>query len=371
MTPFPDDGLCDFLFLESVTINEAGKLVSEVQLYDALRRLRTYAKTVTKTVAGISFSNRNLSAIISSMKSRKGSQEFKELRKDNVFGYGVLRATLHKSTSVKEVDDITTLFRALRKLQKRNKPSNTTEVPHGKSYVVLGMVILSEGTRAEKAHVRALFEDAISRNQLNALILRVDYNTDHHTDPKCRITGPNVWNGSYYEDQPTYANTLAFLKTVNYPKGIIVAFSLSTAAHFYQLPETNRTSVLGVGGRCVERTENGGLLTTRANVCDTDGVSQANSSVDPNSIQRYVVDSDEQGFFFVYDDISTVRTKMCLASKFNRKWRFSWAAVNIDMADDLSACNPNMTETFPTLRYMKSHMNGQFGKEACTKLVIE
>lgn len=361
MTTFPDDGLCDFLLLESVTITGDFKIVSQVPKHDALRRLRTYAKATYKTTSGISFSGTETDRTATRFKSPKAAPSFSELWSDNIRAHGVASTVLSRTTSGTEVEVLSTLFKALHKLQRRKKNASK-----GKCYLVLGVTILNRGTSREVTHVRALFEHAVSKNKLDVVVLRVDYHTDHEEEPDCRVTGPNAWNGSTYEDQPTYLDTLKFLKTTHHPKNVMMALSLSAAAHFYQIPENNLTSTRMIGNACTVRTEDDGLLVSRANMCDSDSISLSKALIDTNSVQRYITDSEDQRLVYVYDDKRTIHAKMCWVTTYNRKWRLGWYIANIDMADDVSPCDSNATTTFPLIRYMQSRIEHNFHKpEVC------
>ncbi|XP_064468989.1 uncharacterized protein LOC135383492 isoform X2 [Ornithodoros turicata] len=347
LAQLPEDGLCEFLFLESIEMDSSNSL-------DVPHWFRVRAKAANKTAFGLSLRHGLAGHTNLGLQTNNGQASFWNLWEDSIQHYAVLRVYIGNNVTNSNVGDIINLLTTIKWLQDNARVDDPEEL----GYIFLGVTIVSRGDDDKKRNVLDLFNVIINESPLDALVLQPQYYADHSAEPNCRVTGHSHWEGYFYSDQPTYVEMLDFLRTATFPRHLVLVLSVSRAALLHgTLGEGSFSGFEADGERCVKRNPGESFIAPPSKLCSVPEYSPGATFMSAQSLQMYSF-VPARRWLFVFDNHDTVKRKMCRVHRSYPHWTFGWAMSEVELSEDSNACTSSHNRTrFSLLRTLKRYIN--------------
>ncbi|XP_064469314.1 uncharacterized protein LOC135383973 isoform X2 [Ornithodoros turicata] len=363
----PEDGLCDFMFLDSIKVVGNKSIAATGDHPDALIDFRSLARASRKTFFGISFCHRSLRTAVNMLHTPGGVWLVKEIWEDNIHQYGVLNGVIDNTTDKEYTGTLVNFLTTIRSLQVKMKSDASAEP----ECIFVGLKILGneEGTTEEKA--ASLLSTVLLKAPMDGLLLRTEYYVDHHENPNCRVTGPGPWSGSLYDDQPSFVQALQFVDATTFPKRLVLFPSSTLMPHAYSYLCKPGAEVdaryVNFGSNCTARPQNMPFLAHTQVVCSAKAENDSLTYFDNNSMQMFTLTNtncteEAAALLYVYDVAESLHTKMCHVLKSYSKWRFGWALSDIELAREGTECYNN-SEASGILQMARSVLHVQSYKD--------
>ncbi|XP_075742020.1 uncharacterized protein LOC142794513 [Rhipicephalus microplus] len=194
---FPDDGLCDFVFYDSLYGHPDNRFQADVYNFTAdLRRWLAAAATYDVSEGGLAVASTSVDQARRDVSSAKGKATVKKLRASGVQHYGVLDFVATNKTKDRDVKATFDLLKELKKLLIGYLSKNESFDHH----LAVGITYFKDVNQ----EIYRSIEKAISEEAIPLLILRTHLGSRDDVGSKhCRITGSTVWGKPDAEQQPS------------------------------------------------------------------------------------------------------------------------------------------------------------------------
>ncbi|XP_070397343.1 uncharacterized protein [Dermacentor albipictus] len=343
---FPEDGVCDYTFLEQMPASRAkdfgGPYPSEVQHF-----INTAARH-TKTEYGVAFDYKTRSRTAAASKDSSVKRHLHKLFTKRIFHYGYINTDTEFFNKEGMVESLQILKRLTSYLEDRKTPERPIYTVMASAWDQFFDIV--SASKAAEAFRTVLMPDLfISKAHL--------YDPDSHFNA-CRILPPNLLRVPqdlktkyvYYINLFTAIRHAGDLDKMR-NKGVkTAALSVSVGLYgrwyYVHTDSWKRVKNYAPGDACAQK-ENRHQLAGIAKVCKDWNYGH----VQKNELFKCRYKVDEKKFMtFVYDVPETLRYKLCLSRKNATTLKYGFTAVGLEFSDYDGYCGMG---TFPLLTTVK------------------
>ncbi|KAL1413903.1 hypothetical protein MTO96_007952 [Rhipicephalus appendiculatus] len=329
-TIFPVDGVCDYIFYDSMYKNNKNPLVANWD-YDVYSILSKAQKTDrNKTQFGLGFAFEHRRRLIQDLVN----SSLEVFWEHNVFHFGILDCPGHR-TKQADMDEVFVALKALDiGVQKARASGNT-------SYIVLGAV---SHTDEWNDYFKSKFGGVFTPD------LFISVSHQFHGDPErssCVATPPTILKRpqSVYDTHDLYDATRALASIASVAGGPWLSLSVSMRGRWSMLLTTSQARIFSA----CETHSPGPYFGSYAEVCNTPPF----SSNIVYEFQYYTSRTFDPGTrrMLVYEDEESLRQKLCFAKANYTKVAFGVAIYDLDYEDADNTCvNQNFKGAYSRLQ---------------------
>ncbi|XP_065290326.1 uncharacterized protein [Dermacentor albipictus] len=244
---FPDDGLCDLLFYDSLYGHTDNRFQTTGNNFTAdLRRWLASVKAYNITEGGLGVASTGVDQARNDISSAKGKATFKSLLGSGVYHYGVLDFAATNKTKETDITATFGLLKDLRELLISYDTKNNSFDHH----LAVGITYFKEVNQ----QIYGSIEKAISKEAIRLVILRTHLGSRDEVDREhCRITGSTVWGEPVARMHPSIEKALDYVRQrgSSFSESTRILLSVSLAGRWYaSLAGGENKSAYAVGAKC-------------------------------------------------------------------------------------------------------------------------
>ncbi|XP_077520111.1 uncharacterized protein LOC144129926 [Amblyomma americanum] len=305
---FPEDGLCDLVFYDSLYGHEANTFRSGNFTAD-LRRVLAAFKAYNVTQRGLAVTSTSVNKARSDLSSAKGKATFERLWASGIYHYGVLDIAPTNKTRENDIQVACRLLNEIRNLSASYVAKNTSL----NQYLAVGITYL----KTVNQKIYRVFENATNEHQIPLVILRTHLGPrDEAGRGECRISGSTVWGKPVANSHPNIGNTLDYVRQRRSSFGHYtrLLMSVSLAGRWYSsLTGGSNRSAYAIGAKCKPLDFGAGMqeMDSRVTACtEHHYVANAVRNQQHEVMETY---DDSAALAFVFDSEGTLFAKVCKA----------------------------------------------------------
>ncbi|KAL1484825.1 hypothetical protein MTO96_032350 [Rhipicephalus appendiculatus] len=318
-TKYPADGVCDYIFYDSMYKNDRNKLVG-VWAEDLLSFLSKAEQTDrTKTQFGVGFAFEHRQTLIEDL----ATASFHDFWARNVFHFGILDCPAH-ATKQADMDEVFEALKALDNIVQRTRASGND------SYIVLGAV---SHTSAWNNYYKDKFGGVFKPDLFISLGHQLRGEPQRSS---CVATPPTILEKpeGLSDAHDLYDAARALASVASQAGGPRLSLSLSMAGRWSKLLPTSSVEIFSACDKGYPRRHFFGSYTE---VCNTPPFSTNLL----HEVQRYAMRAFDPGTrrMFVFDDEQSLCQKLCFAKANLTDVAFGVAVYDLDYEDTDGTCS--------------------------------
>ncbi|XP_077495701.1 uncharacterized protein LOC144106728 isoform X2 [Amblyomma americanum] len=342
-TVLPEDGLCSYIFLDWLPATKAADLAGPFP--PNVTRFLSTAASYIRTEFGVAFDSKTHDKINETLSDPHAKLHLDALYDKRIWHFGYMNTDDHNL----RIEQLHKLMLTLKKLKDLMKDKTT---PDHQARIFLGCAYR---TTVDMVPVRGLGASFSLTYTPDLLISKAHLSDADMCFDDCRILP------STFLQKPKFDNTntsslydFSLLSAFQYAselkdqfKKSAVAVSVGLQGRWYLMPKNQTEDP--VGGPCTTMAlqDDNWMFDSAATACLNPA---AQKSDDYNC--KFVVNKTE-GMVFTFDDVDTLRYKLCAGKKNQTSLKMGIVAAGIEFADAGGRCVGGKT-TFPLLRALKS-----------------
>ncbi|XP_070390209.1 uncharacterized protein [Dermacentor albipictus] len=355
-TVYPPDGLCDYIFFDSMYKNNRNPLVGgqwDYDVFSILSRAQKADRTMSQYGAGFAFEHRN------KLIQHLTNTSLEAFWQHNLFHFGIIDCPMHGVTKA----DMDEVFVALKKLEDVAKIARTSG---NASYVILGAL---SATSQWTEYFKNKFKNTFKPD------LFISLGHQLRGDPeksRCIATPPAILQKptGFPDEHDLHDAARALAAIASQRGGPRISISVSMKGRWSTLKPKVTAEVFAP---CVTSSQ-GPFYGSYTEVCDTPPFS--NNLLHDG--KRYAMRTYDKASrrMFVYDNEETMCKKLCLLKANYTKLEFGVAIYDLDYEDTEDTCSSlntqgaySRTKVVSTVhRYFASQFTDPSKEAECSQL---
>ncbi|XP_064479837.1 uncharacterized protein LOC135393297 [Ornithodoros turicata] len=363
--PYPEDGLCDFLFIQFYIDNDQIKayFTIDTQVQKTFKEFEQLAKAGSRTRFGIDTPLSGAKGVGEYLKKGNiAEQSLKSLRDTNIAHYSALQVPFFNPKPWDQYVSMqeTVLQKFREYLDKFNnvaqQPGSTTDT-HG--FLIMGSWLISEQGLPNRKALVDRFNGIVSLVKPDAICFTVAWQSGQMTGTQ--VSGGNLWKDDSYIGQPNFEDTLGFRAGVTIPPDVRQLLGVAAyVTQYYTYSGTFSSKEEYDPDRNGQGTESkDAAITNRSRICAAAAgdINKADSTLH----QQYLF-AKQLGYYtevMVYDTPKDILWKMCMVAT-THSFDGGYVAHGIEFDDYANKCNDNNYNSFTFTSYLKDYTTREY-----------